>query len=379
MKLSLFINRNMDAILAEWDAFAIQHGPAAEAMTRTALRDHAREMLQAIALDIDTSQDTTQQREKSQEGAREDGGNPLTAAAIHGAARQQSDFSLSQLSSEFRALRATVLRLWLPKVDALGAQTIDEMIRFNESIDQALAESIIAYSGRAEHTRELFLAVLGHDLRGPLATMSLSGDLLLKLEPETGKSAQLGARIKRSARLMNGMVDDLLGYTRTQLGNGWTMSPERGDIAQACASAIEDAQASYPGTVFTLDSQGDLHGDFDPTRLHQLLINLLLNAAQYSANHAPVRITAARRGDSACVAVNNHGPAISAPSLREIFKPLVQLVPGSGDGRPKTSMGLGLFVAREIALAHGGTLEAESSEVDGTTFTVRVPLQRPSA
>ncbi|HET6604216.1 MAG TPA: sensor histidine kinase [Xanthomonadaceae bacterium] len=375
MKLSSFITRHMDAILSEWDAFASQHGPAAEAMSRAALRDHAREMLQAIALDIETSQDTDEQYEKSRDSATDDGGNAHTAATTHGAARHASQFSLLQLSSEFRALRATVLRLWLPQVDTLGARTIGEMIRFNEAIDQALAESIIAFSQRADHTQDLFLAVLGHDLRGPLASMALAGDLLIRSDPGQQKTQKLGARVGRSARLMSAMVDDLLGYTRTQLGGGMPMSPVGGDVAEACELAVADARATYPETTFELDTTADLHGAFDPVRMHQLLVNLLLNAAQYGAKGEPVLVTARRDGASAHVQVNNRGPVISESSLREIFKPLVQLAAGPGDARPTGSMGLGLFVAHEIALAHGGTLEASSSETAGTTFEVSIPLE----
>lgn len=374
MKLSSFITRHMEAILSEWDEFASQHGPA-DGMTRAALRDHAREMLQAIALDIETSQDSGEQYEKSREGANDDGGDPDTAAAIHGAARQASQFSLLQLSSEFRALRATVLRLWLPQVDALSGSAIREMIRFNEAIDEALAESIMAFSERAEHAQDLFLAILGHDLRGPLAGMSLAGDLLVKLDSGQEETRKLGARVKRGARLMSGMVDDLLGYTRTQLGSGMAMSPVDGDMAEACESAAADARAMYPGTTFDLDTASGLQSAFDPVRMHQLLTNLLANAAQYGAKGEPVVLRARRDGDSVQVRVNNRGPVIPDSSLREIFKPLVQIGAGSGDARPSSSMGLGLFVSREIALAHGGTLEATSSESAGTTFEVMIPLQ----
>ena len=383
MRLSSFIQQNMEAILSEWDEFASRHGEAAEAMSRVALRDHAREMLQAIALDIETAQDEEEQYEKSRDSAGDDqggggdgeAGDPNTAAAIHGASRHESQFSLLQLSSEFRALRATVLRLWLPRVDALGARTIGEMIRFNEAIDQALAESIVAFSQCTEHAQELFLAVLGHDLRGPLATVALAGDVLSTSDPGHEKTRQLGARVKRSARLMSGMVDDLLGFTRTQLGNGMTMSPVDGDMAEACESAIADARATYPGATFELDAGDDLRGAFDPVRMHQLLVNLMFNAAQYGSPGEPVRVVARRRGTAVRVQVNNRGPAIPAASLREIFKPLVQLTVASGDTRPKSSMGLGLFVAREIALAHGGTLDACSDDGAGTTFEVTVPLE----
>jgi signal transduction histidine kinase len=377
MTLSLFIHQNMEAILSEWDGFASQADPAADAMSLVALRDHARAMLQAIALDIDTSQDADQQYEKSRDNAEDIGDSAETAATFHGAARQESQFSLLQLSSEFRALRATVLRLWLPQVDALGEQTIDEMVRFNEAIDQALAESIVAFSERAENTQDLFLAVLGHDLRGPLATMALVGELLVSAGPGRTDTLQLGARVKRSARLMSGMVDDLLGYTRTQLGKGMTTSRVNGSMAEACESAVADARATYPNTRFELDTAADLQGSFDPIRIHQLLINLLLNAAQYGTADEPVLITARRHGASVRVTVNNRGPVISESSLRDIFKPLVQLASGSDDPHAaKSSMGLGLFIAREIAHAHGGAIEAASSEAEGTTFAVTIPLDQ---
>jgi len=145
---------------------------------------------------------------------------------------------------------------------------------------------------------------------------------------------------------MGGMVDDLLGYTRTQLGSGWTMSPVAGDIAEACESAIEDARATYPDTNFELEAKGDLQGAFDPIRMHQLLINLLLNAAQYGAKREPVAVVATRHDDgSAKVQVINRGPVVSAASLREIFKPLVQLVPGTGAIHPSQARPLACSAA----------------------------------
>jgi signal transduction histidine kinase len=375
VKLSTFIDRHMETILSDWDAFASQQGAVSDAMSRAALRDHAREMLQAISLDIQTAQNASEQQQKSREDASVDDGQPESAAAVHGAARHQSHFSLLQLSAEFRALRATVLRLWLPQAESFGGQAIDEMIRFNEAIDQALAESIVAFSERAEFTQDLFLAVLGHDLRGPLATMALAGELLTRPDPTQKLAEELGARVKRSARVMGGMVDNLLGYTRYQFGQGLSVAPAPGDIVDACHAAIADARATYPDNLFELDAPTGLQCAFDPIRMHQLLINLLLNAAQYGAPGEPVLVQAARHDGWASIRVNNRGALIPESALREIFRPLVQLVAPTGDTRPKSSMGLGLFIAREIALAHGGTLEVSSSEATGTTFSFSIPLQ----
>ena len=372
MKLDQFIDTHMGEILAEWEAFAQTLDPASDHMTLQELRDHAGEILQTIVRDIQTRQNATQQYEKSQGLAPDE--DEQSAASIHGALRQASNFSLLQLSAEYRALRATVLRLWLPQVGQLSADTIDEMVRFNEAIDQALAESIVTYSARASQTRDLFLAILGHDLRAPLSTMSLAGQMLMRPDCPPGKVPQLAVRVKRSAHLMSSMVDDLLGYTRMQLGSGMPMSLLSSDIGAICESAIEDAKAVHPASQFQLHTTGDLSGYFDSVRLHQLCTNLFVNAAQYGSGGSAVRIDAHGEPDAVTIHVNNDGAAIPADSLQTIFQPLIQLaIEGEQDKRSRTSLGLGLFVAREIVLAHGGSIGVTSDEADGTSFTVRLP------
>jgi signal transduction histidine kinase len=379
MRLDHFIHEHMDDILTEWEAFAQTLTPAAEQMSKLALRDHARQILSAIALDIGTRQSADQQEAKSQ-GLAPDPGGAQSAASIHGALRQASDFSLLQLSAEFRALRATVLRLWLPNVHQMSAEAVGHMVRFNEAIDQALAESVVTYSARADHTRELFLAILGHDLRAPLSSMTTAGDLLSMVRMEHDKVADIGQRVKRGARLMSTMVEDLIGYTRTQLGGGMPTVLQVIDAAEIARAAIDDASASHPGTRFELHTEGALDGQFDPVRLQQLLTNLLINAAQYGTDTLPVRLRAHGTADTVTLAVANDGPVIPAASLESIFSPLVQLPGVDAEARPRTSLGLGLFVAREIALAHGGGIRAASDETEGTVFTVILPRgSAPSA
>jgi signal transduction histidine kinase len=379
MRLDLFIHERMDDILSEWEAFAQTQSPAADQMSKLALRDHARQILAAIALDIGTFQNADQQQAKSQGKAPEPGGGQ-SAASIHGALRQASDFSLLQLAAEFRALRATVLRLWLPKVSQMSAEAAGHMVRFNEAIDQALAESVVTYSARADHTRELFLAILGHDLRAPLSSMTTAGDLLSRVRLEPEKVADIGLRVKRGARLMSSMVEDLIGYTRTQLGAGMPNVLQAADVGDIAQAAIDDASATHPATRFALHTEGRLDGQFDSVRLQQLVTNLLINAAQYGTDALPVRLAVAGAADAITIAVSNDGPLIPAESLESIFSPLVQLPGVDQDARPRTSLGLGLFVAREIALAHGGGISAASTEAEGTVFTVVIPRgSAPSA
>ena len=373
MRLSRFINEHVDEILVEWECFARTLGPAADALSVIALRDHAKEILCAIALDIESWQNSEQQLQKSQ-GLESDKQGKESAASIHGALRQASDFSPWQLSAEYRALRATVLRLWLPQVRQMSATTIYEMVRVNEAIDQALTESVITYSSRTEQTRDLFLAVLGHDLRAPLSTMAMAGELLMSPQVAPDQILQVGVRVARSTRLMSGMIDDLLGYSQTHTGAGMPVVSHQVDIRSICRSAIEHAHVMHPDCQFSLETQGDLSGSFDGVRLHQLFTNLLSNAAQYGTYEHSVVIDARGEPDVITIHVTNRGAMIPEASLRTIFTSLVQLAQeDDSDGRPRTSLGLGLFVAREIVVAHGGTIAVKSNEVDGTTFTIRLP------
>jgi len=374
MDLHLFIEQHMGEILAEWVAFARTLDSATEEMTLLQLRDHAEGILRSIALEIDSHQSGSEQYEKSR-GHLRGGQIEPSAASIHGTQRHQNNFTLLQLSAEFRALRATVLRLWLPRIDSLSADTIRQMIRFNEGIDQALAESIVTYSARADYTRELFLAILGHDLRAPLATLTASGALLARPDLPADELQNTVTRIRRSALVMSTMVDDLIGYTRTELGSGMPITLASTDMGAVCRSAIEDARSTFPVSRFDLTSEGELSGMYDSVRLHQLFTNLFVNAAKYGSKDEPVRVRAVGEANMIRVEVNNRGPHIPRDSWREIFRPLVQLSGGSSDESKdrQTSLGLGLYVAREIATLHRGTIEVHSSPQDGTTFTVCLP------
>jgi signal transduction histidine kinase len=187
-------------------------------------------------------------------------------------------------------------------------------------------------------------------------------------------TVQIGARVARSAAAMTTMVNDLLEFARTQLGGRMPISPSLGDLGEICKTAVEDASAAHPQCKFELSTKGEMIGDFDAARLAQLFSNLLNNAAQYRTDDQPVSITACGDADTAVVQVKNFGRQIPEASLKSIFDPLVQLAISDDHKAPNaTSIGLGLFIAREIASAHGGSIGAESSLECGTVFTVRLP------
>jgi signal transduction histidine kinase len=377
MKLSSFLVENMETILREWEAFARTQEPAARDMTALALRDHARLILQAIALDIDTVESDDEQYQKSRGLAPPSEGRE-TAASTHGALRQLSGFSLLQLTAEFRALRATVLRLWLPTVETVTKKSTYDMVRFNETIDQALAESVVTYSERAANTRDTFLAILGHDLRSPLANVSMAGALMRRPNFDPAGIGTLAASIERSSRLMTSMVNDLLEYARSQLGTGIPIAPTTSDLGAVCRSAMEDAQASNPDCEFSLSPSGELVALLDANRLHQVVSNLLNNAAQHRAEGSSVLMSASGEADTLFVRVRNVGKLIPEEAMQSIFSAMVQLEPDAGDGRASGNMGLGLFIAKAIVEAHGGTITVTSSASDGTEFCVRLPRLQPA-
>ncbi|MET0892085.1 MAG: HAMP domain-containing sensor histidine kinase [Pseudoxanthomonas sp.] len=365
----------MERILTCWDEYAQTMSPAADEMSLHALRDHSEAMLRAVALDIDSPQSKREQREKSLGESDEDGSS---AASEHGHLRHASNFTLIQLSSEFRALRASVLRLWLKHVETVTPDVLDDVIRFNEAIDQALAESIVTYAARAEHSRDLFDAILGHDLRGPLSAMSLSGELLTRGGMPAAKAVEMGARVTSSARYMASMVDDMLEFARTRLGSApMPLHLRPASIESICSGAISDAAAMHPRSRFEMQLEGGPEASIDADRVRRLLMNLLGNAGQHGTPDRPV-ILHAQAGESETIfRVINEGRDIPSGHLRNIFEPLVRLnSEKEDDGIRTTSLGLGLHIARQIAAAHGGSITAESAKGQ-TTFTVRLPVRLP--
>ena len=373
MRLSQFITENLEQILGEWEAFARTLNTG-QPMTSLALRDHASQILRAIAQDIEEGQSDLQQAYKSK-GFVRIAEATRTAAMTHGALRYLSGFDLRQLAAEFRALRASVLRLWL-RSGVADESALYQMTRFNESIDQALAESISNYSNEVARSRDTFLAILGHDLRSPLSAVANSSLYLASpgLLP-AGAPLEAVQRISRGAARMSTMIRDLLEYTRTRLGRAIPISPQAGSLDSICRRAYDEVRAAHPERKFRLDISGDLEGHFDSERMEQVLSNLLNNAVQHGARDEPIVLSALGEPDRITVQVKNYGRPIPADQLQVIFNPLVQIPSAlvDADSEPSTSLGLGLYIAHEIVAMHGGTLHAESSDEGGTVFCTSLP------
>lgn len=364
----------MEQILVEWEAFATTFGAAADKMSSDELRDHAKQILEFVVSDI-RREETTEQTEAKSHGRKTASASGDSASMIHGRLRFASGFTLLQLIAEYRALRASVLKLWQQNDASSSAENADDLMRFNEAIDQSLADAAVAYSDKLNETRDIFLAILGHDLRGPLAATATAGTYLARPGAFDDRVQQIGVRVKRSAATMNGMVNDLLGLARTQLGEGIPIERRECDLLEMCHWAIEDANAAHPRARFDLHATGDLMGSFDQARLQQLLTNLANNAAQYGTPGTPINIDIVGETKRVLLTVRNQGAAIPKEALPKLFSSLVQLPEKESDARPRSSLGLGLFIAKQIAEAHGGDITVRSDDVNGTVFIAEVPRQ----
>lgn len=370
MRLAEFIPRNMEAILVQWEAFASTLAPAATNMTPLALRDHAQQILAAVAADLSTNQTKEAQADKSKGRAPKRVGAAETAAETHAILRARSGFDINQLVAEYRALRASVLRLWIDACQP-DSPDVDDIIRFNEAIDQAVAESVGFFSAQVEQSRNLLLGMLGHDMRSPLNTIQMTASYLSALNAGEEVSAA-ASRLIRSGISMKSLLDDLVDFNRTKLGLGINISPADGDLAALFADELEQLRGAYPNCQLELEVVGDTQGRWDGARLQQLLRNLVTNAIKYGGDDTPVCVALTGEDAEVRFEVVNRGPTIEPSALEHIFDPLKR-GPAQGDDRNADSgLGLGLYIVREVALAHGGQVSARSDRGE-TVFAVRLP------
>lgn len=378
MRLADFILENMEPILRTWQDFARTLPPAGQ-LNRKELRDHAELMLKDIAKDLTMAQSAHEQSEKSKGFAPQESG--ITAAETHGAERLLAGFSVNEMVSEYRALRASVLRLWDKRVDRVIQADLDDMTRFNEAIDQALAESVSRYAAMVKQSQNLFLAILGHDLRNPLGAIIMSADYLVRVDPQADATQynRVASQIMASGERMREMVNNLLDYTRTHFGAGIPIVPAAIDIAIVCRDVVEEMRALHPTRTISLDAPGTLAAVADSPRLGQMLSNLIGNALQHGSWTTPIKVIACNEPGYVSVMVHNDGVPIPAQEIAHIFDPLMRYsavaqTNPDPDASLSVGLGLGLYIAREIILAHGGTIAVQSTAEEGTIFTARLPV-----
>ena len=370
LELAEFIDRERRTIVAEWESFARTLLPAAGGLNALALRDHADEILTAIIRDMKSRQTTTEQAEKSK--GRGQAHSLGEMGKIHATLRIEIGFKVGQMVAEYRALRASVLRLW----EKTGGDP-SGVTRFNESIDEALTEAVDSFTETTERYRDQSVGILSHDLRNPLSGIILGASMLMSREgresPREGTDKGVSVictRILNSARRMDRMISDLLDLTRTRFGKQIPVTSAPIDLEPLCRQVLAELEGQCP-TRLRFSREGDLHGVWDGDRLAQVLSNLIRNAIQHGGTEGPITLVATGVGDEVLLKVHNDGLPIAEEALPHIFEPMIQHV----DDQKNAGLGLGLFIAFQVVRAHEGTLEVTSTADDGTTFTARLPRQ----
>jgi signal transduction histidine kinase len=224
----------------------------------------------------------------------------------------------------------------------------------------------------------MFLAILSHDLRNPLNCIRMAAQLVSR-EKDDPDSVEALAMIETSTEAVTRLISDLVDFTLSGLGR--TMPLTRGpvDLVQLCREVVEAYRTTNPGRTLRFHSDCDITGVWDAGRLRQVISNLMGNAIQHGSPEGPVELSAAVEGSTPAestvvLRVHNEGAPIPPDLLPTIFDPLVRYATRESAARRRPgSIGLGLYIVREIVVAKGGTVEVASTAQEGTTFTVRIP------
>lgn len=242
-----------------------------------------------------------------------------------------------------------------------------------ERIARVRAESELAEQRKLDELREQLLGVVGHDLRGPLGALSMAVNLMMKRGNLPDAEMKTAALIARNGDRMSKMVSQLLDFTRARLGGGIPLEPKPMELAELCTELVAECEAAHPDRTIVFEADLYTAGLWDRERLGQVVANLLGNAVQHGAPGQPIELRVHDESDRTVrVTVHNEGPPIPETMLPTIFDPFRRAALRRTGKDSSGSLGLGLFIVREIVQAHGGRVEVESNE-GGTTFTVTLP------
>lgn len=374
VRIGTFIRENVGRIAEEWTRFAGTRWPAGSRMTKYALKDHIEEILAFIADDLESFQTKSAQAQKSKGEGPKAVGIDGSAAELHAGLRLYDGFDLDQMVSEYRALRATVTRLWTENNNTSESSALTELIRFNESVDQAMTESINHFVKLIDRSRNLLLGILGHDLRGPIAAASLSAELMLKRGTADANQAALAVQIRDCSIRATRVLDDLLDVTHMQFGSELPVSKSNVDLSLLAQQLVAELRSLHPGRDVVIQVAGDVTGSFDFVRMGQVLSNLIDNAVEHGLEGSRVDVRVEGELQEIILSVHNEGIPIPSERIDAIFDAFVR---GQDENETRkvgsAHVGLGLYITRSIIESHGGQISVASSADSGTKFTARLP------
>ena len=254
----------------------------------------------------------------------------------------------------------------------LAEELLWEKTAAETALQQAQAELNTAY--KTAQRRALFaeqmVAIASHDLKNPLTAIKMAAEMLTRVE-RTPKENQLLSHINHSSERAQRMIADLLDLAMARVGHGISVTRRPADLENVVDRSISELRVTFPQATLIHHSSASGTVDLDADRLQQLIGNLVANSVTYGDLRHPITITSTLDAGVVCLSVHNEGSAIPEPLLATLFEPMTR---GSERENDVRSVGLGLFIVREIARAHGGDAVVNSTQVNGTTFTVMLAI-----
>ncbi|WP_029034730.1 sensor histidine kinase [Salinimicrobium terrae] len=371
MKFAHFIKTHKKEITDEWVKFAKDNIECVGKLDLEEVRDHIKQMLDRVVESMESSETDAQQEEKSKGNMNMLSGES-EAANQHGEQRADKGFNLIELCSEFRALRASVLRLWEANSKAGKLETdFQDMIRFNEAIDELLIISVERFQNKVDDSKNWFMGILGHDLRNPLAAISGVQSILKMSKNLSEKEKSLLGRAGSSVKRMAELIDNLLELTNLRLGNGMNINKSQVDLSTQSTKIVQELQIAYPEAELIIESPGPVQGEWDVLRLDQLMTNLITNALRHGKPGGPVTVSILAKGNDAFFKIHNEGPLIPK-SIKEMIS-TGNFTKTNGDPTKRDSYGLGLYIIKQIVDGHNGQIKVSSTEEKGTNFEITLP------
>jgi signal transduction histidine kinase len=299
-------------------------------------------------------------------------------AAIEERFPSMRDLVVATGDAAWAALPLTSESGWL---GALGLQFVNPQA-FDEEQRTFLVElagltaRALERAGRYDEERETrtfqhrLIGIAGHELRNPLTVVLSSAEHLAR--GATGdRDKRASARLLRNARRMDRVVRDLVDYAQAQAEGRLHIAPREVDFHELCVRVLSSLSSVHPERPVTYRRGEEARGRWDPDRLEEVLENLLVNALKYGAADRPVYVGWYGEATELVLKVHNDGPPIPAAVLPHVFDPFRR---GEEHG-VRDSLGLGLFIVRQIVAAHGGRVDVRSDRETGTTFVVRLPFE----
>tara|TARA_R100001143_G_scaffold40952_1_gene37261 strand:- start:686 stop:1873 length:1188 start_codon:yes stop_codon:yes gene_type:complete len=266
----------------------------------------------------------------------------------------------------------------LLKARKLAEELVRQKTAFEADLRLAQAELSRAFEEAQQRASfaEQMVAIVSHDLKNPLTAIKMGADVLAHGE-RTPKETNLLGYISQSANRAERLIADLLDFTLARVGRGLAVFPRTVDLHDLVNQSVEELRVAFPKAKLVHQAIGTGSAQVDADRMQQLIGNLVGNSVTYGDLERPISITS-RLDDLAHVSVHNHGAPIEPTSMANLFEPMIR---GATADDGLRSIGLGLFIVREIAKAHGGRVSVSSDEKSGTSFTATFPLSKahPSA